>query len=148
MKSIFRILMVVITISTFCVNAYAQKDSKQRMTREQLAETQAKYIAREMAMDDATTENFIETFCQFQKEVWALGPRPKRDSSNRSDAEAEQAMKERFAHSQKILDLRKKYYMEYSKFLTQKQIEQVYKLEKEMMDRLYYRSQKRKAHQK
>ena len=99
-------------------------------------------------MDDATTEKFIETFCQFQKEVWALGPRPKRDSSNRSDAEAEQAMKERFAHSQKILDLRKKYYMEYSKFLTQKQIEQVYKLEKEMMDRLYYRSQKRKAHQK
>lgn len=80
--------------------------------------------------------------------VWALGPRPKRDSSNRSEAEAEQALEERFSHSQKILNLRKKYYIEYSKFLTPKQIEQVYKLEKEIMDRLYYRSQKRKNHQK
>ena len=143
MKSVFRILMVVITISTFCVNAYAQKDSRQRMTREQLAETQAKYIAREMAMDDATTEKFIGTFCQFQKEVWALGPRPQRDSSNRSDAEAEQAMKERFAHSQKILDLRKKYYMEYSKFLTPRQIEKVYELERQMMNRLASKRGKR-----
>ncbi len=40
------------------------------------------------------------------------------------------------------------FYIEYSKFLTPKQIEQVYKLEKEIMDRLYYRSQKRKNHQK
>ena len=101
-----------------------------------------------MAMDDVTAEKFIKTFCQFQKDVWALGPRPKRDSSNRSEAEAEQALEERFSHSQKILNLRKKYYIEYSKFLTPKQIEQVYKLEKEIMDRLYYRSQKRKNHQK
>ena len=132
MKSTFRILLFIMTI-TFCgVNAYAQKDNRQRMTREQLAET----------------EKFIKTFCQFQKDVWALGPRPKRDSSNRSEAEAEQALEERFSHSQKILNLRKKYYIEYSKFLTPKQIEQVYKLEKEIMDRLYYRSQKRKNHQK
>ena len=101
-----------------------------------------------MAMDNKTSLQFVETFCQFQKEVWALGPRPKRDSSNRSEAETEQALEERFAHSQKILNLRKKYYIEYSKFLTPKQIEQVYKLEKEIMDRLYYRSQKRKIHQK
>ena len=143
MKSTFRILLFIMTI-TFCgVNAYAQKDNRQRMTREQLAETQAKYITKEMAMDDVTAEKFIKTFCQFQKDVWALG-----DSSNRSEAEAEQALEERFSHSQKILNLRKKYYIEYSKFLTPKQIEQVYKLEKEIMDRLYYRSQKRKNHQK
>ena len=43
MKSTFRILLFIMTI-TFCgVNAYAQKDNRQRMTREQLAETQAKY---------------------------------------------------------------------------------------------------------
>lgn len=148
MKSAFRILLFIITI-TFCgVSAYAQKDNRQRMTREQLAKTQAKYITKEMAMDDSTAEKFVKTFCQFQKDIWALGPRPKRDSSNRSEAETEQVLEERFAHSQKILNLRKKYYIEYSKFLTPKQIEQVYKLEKEIMDRLYYRSQKRKTHQK
>ena len=141
MKSTFRILLFIMTI-TFCgVNAYAQKDNRQRMTREQLAETQAKYITKEMAMDDVTAEKFIKTFCQFQKEIWALGPRPKREKAHLSDKEAEQAMNERFAHSQKILDLRKKYYLKYSKFLTPTQIEKVYVLERRMMNRLFQRSQ-------
>ena len=144
MKSIFRILLFAMAMTTCSVSTYAQKDSRQRMTREQLAETQAKYIAREMALDDTTTEKFITTFCRFQQEIWALGPKPKREGPNRTDAETEQMLKERFARSQKILDLRKKYYVEYSEFLTQKQIERVYQLEKGMMNRLYHRSQKGK----
>lgn len=145
MKSIFRILLFAMAMTAFCASAYAQKDSRQRMTREQLAETQTKYIAQEMAMDGTTSEKFVETFCRFQKEIWALGPRPKREVSGRTDAETEQAIKERFAHSQKILDLRHKYYEEYSKFLSQQQIVRVYELEKKMMDRLYHRSQKAKT---
>ena len=77
MKSIFRILLFAMAMTAFCASAYAQKDSRQRMTREQLAETQAKYIAQEMAMDGTTSEKFVETFCRFQKEIWALGPRPR-----------------------------------------------------------------------
>ena len=145
MKSIFRILLLTVAMVTFCVNTYAQKADRQRMTREQLAETQAKYIAKEMALDDMTTKQFVETFCQFQKEIWALGPRPQKDSSIHTDEEAEQALKARFAHSQKILDLRQKYYGEYSKFLSQKQIRRVYELERKMMDRLYHRPQKGKS---
>lgn len=143
MKSIFRILLFAMAMTTFCANTYAQKNNKQRMTREQLAETQAKYIAQEMGMDDTTTEKFVATFCQFQKEIWELGPRPKRNVSGRTDAETEQAIKKRFAHSQKILNLRQKYYEEYSKFLSQQQIVRVYELEKKTMDRLYHRSQKK-----
>ena len=145
MKSIFRILLFAMAMTAFCASAYAQKDSRQRMTREQLAETQAKYIAQKMEMDGTTSEKFVETFCRFQKEIWALGPRPKREVSCRTDAETEQAIKERFAHSQKILNLRHKYYEEYSKFLSQQQIVRVYELEKKMMDRLYHRSQKAKT---
>lgn len=136
MKSLFRILLLTVTMATSCVSTYAQKGDRQRMTREQLAETQAKYIAKEMAMDDMTAKQFIETFCLFQEEIWALGPRPKREASTLTDAETEQALKDRFAHSQKILNLRQKYYEEYSKFLTQKQIKRVYELERQIMDRL------------
>jgi|ADurb_Cas_03_Slu_FD_contig_41_866690_length_2178_multi_5_in_0_out_0_2 hypothetical protein len=142
MKKFLRILLVAMALVTFCVGTYAQKENRKQMTREHLAEMQAKYIAKETGMDDATSKKFIVTFCQFQKEIWSLGPRPKKDSTDSSDAESEQAIKERFVHSQKILDLRKTYYVEYSKFLTQKQIANVYKLEREMMMRLYHRSQK------
>lgn len=123
MKNIIKVVVLIVAMMASNANLYAQKGEQQRITREQLAETQAQFIANEMAMDDETTRQFVETFCQFQKEIWALGPRPKREKSHLSDKEAEQAMNERFAHSQKILDLRKKYYLKYSKFLTPTQIE-------------------------
>lgn len=44
------------------------------MTREQLAETQAKYIVQEMAMNDTTAKKFVATFCQFQKRFGHLAP--------------------------------------------------------------------------
>ena len=145
MKPIFRTLIIAMAMIIFTLNTFAQNNSSQRMSREQLAETQAKYIAKEMKMDKATEEKFSTTFCQFQKEIWALGPRPQRRPINQTDTETEEALKERFEHSQKILDLRKKYYEEYSKFLTQKQIMRVYELERRMMDRLYHRTQKKRT---
>ena len=134
MKNITKVVVLALVMIVFHVNTYAQKSEQQRMTREQLAETQAQFIANEMAMDNKTSRQFVETFCQFQKEIWALGPRPKREKSHLSDKEAEQAMNERF-------DLRKKYYLKYSKFLTPTQIEKVYVLERRMMNRLFQRSQ-------
>lgn len=65
MKSFLRIILLTVTMATFCVSTYAQKSDRQRMTREQLAEFQAEYIAKELEMDDMTTQQFIKTFCQF-----------------------------------------------------------------------------------
>ncbi len=146
MKIIIKALVLAVAMITFNVSTYAQKSERQRMTREQLAKAQAHFIADEMEMNDTTAKQFVETFCQFQKEIWALGPRPQRDSSHLSDKEAEQAMNERFAHSQKILDLRKKYYLKYCKFLTPSQIERVYELERGMMNRLFNRSKNKGNH--
>lgn len=136
MKNILKLLFLAVSLAAFCGTVSAQSN-KQRLTREQLAEVQARHIAEEMAMDDATAERFTNTFCQFQREIWALGPRPKQPRRQMTDEETEQALKERFAHSQKILDLRKKYYAIYSEFLTQKQIRRIYQLEKQMMERLF-----------
>ena len=130
---------MVITIAMLftSINLSAQSNNQQRMSREQLAEKQARHIAHELALDDATTQKYVATYCAYQKEVWALGPRVKRHSSaNATEAEAEQANKARMEQSQKILDLREKYYKEYSKFLTQKQIERAYELEQQVMRRL------------
>ena len=132
-------MLLSVALTAFSGVASAQ-NSKQRLTREQLAEVQARHIAGEMAMDDTTSRRFIETFCQFQRDIWALGPRPKQPNDQMTDEETEQVLKARFAHSQKILDLRQKYYEIYSKFMTQGQIRQMYELERQMMDRLSKRS--------
>lgn len=44
--------------------------------------------------------------------------------------------------SEKILNIRQKYYKEYSKFLTQTQIERVYEQERKIMKRYAKRGQK------
>lgn len=141
MKNIIRLLLLVVSLTAFS-GAVSAQNRKQHLTRKQLAEVQAKHIAKEMAMDKATSQRFIKTFCQFQRDIWALGPRPKQSHSQMTDEETGQALKARFAHSRKILDLRQKYYAIYSEFLTQKQIQRVYELERQMMERLSKRSRR------
>ena len=132
MKAIIKTIMLAVIMAAFCgtVSAQAQQGKKQRISREQLAEVQARHIANQMAFDDATSQKFMNAYCDYQRELWALG----RKAMN--DADTEKAIKNRFAQSQKILDIREKYYERYSKFLTQKQIQRVYELERQMMKRL------------
>lgn len=140
MKQIIRMMLIAVMLVAVNGTVNAQNTKKQRMTREQLAEAQARRIAGNMAFDDAVSTKFIDTYTRCQKEIWAAAPRQnRRDRQNRqsmTEEQTEQAIKERFAKSQKILDIREKYYAEYSKFLTPKQIERVYQLEKQMMNRL------------
>lgn len=137
MKRIISMLIMAVMMTAFSSTTYAQDTNDRQQKREKLAETQAHHIARQLAFDDATTAKFIDTYCQCQKEIWALGPRAKRQRGTaKTDAETEKAIEERFERSQKLLDIREKYYKEYSKFLTPKQIQRVYAIEKRMMGRL------------
>ncbi len=138
MKKILSFALCAIMMAVCSTAAQAQNNTskKQRISREELAEKQAHHIAHELALDDATAQKYVATYKACQQEVWALGPRVKRHQANASEAEAEQANKARFEQSEKILKIREKYYKEYSKFLTQKQIERAYELEQQVMRRL------------
>lgn len=119
----------------------AQNNQRQRLTREELADKQARHIAQTMAFDEATTKQFVETYTACQKEIWALGPRMKgarkqANTQQQTEAEAKQDIALQFERSEKLLQIRQKYYAEYSKFLTQNQIKRVYVLERQMMKRL------------
>ena len=137
MKKILGILMMVVSMMAVSTNVCAQApNQKQRLSREQLAEKQAQYIAHDLGLDEKASSKFINTYTQCQKEVWALGPRPHHKKGEmKSDAQTEQEIKQRFEMSEKILDIRQKYYKKYSQFLTQQQIQRVYEIERQMMKR-------------
>lgn len=143
-KLVLRLIMVMcmMTVSSTIVTAQTskpaiQKTERQRMTREQLAETQARHIANQLALNDETSEKFTMEYCSYMKELWAIGPRAgKKQQGEMTDAQAEAKTKQDFERSQKILDLRTKYYKRYSNFLTQRQIQRVYEIEKQMRNRL------------
>ena len=136
MKRIVSILMVVVMMSVTTSVLAQTPNKKQRISREQLAEKQAQHIAHDLAFDEKTTVRFIETYTECQKEIWALGPRPYHKKGEvKTDAQTEQEIKHRFEMSEKILNIRQKYYKKYSQFLTQQQIQRVYEIEKNMMRR-------------
>ena len=145
MEKIIRTLLLAVMMTACCVITNAQDKGKQRISREQLAETQARHIAQQLAFDDETTAKFVDTYSRCQKEVWSLAPRKRvGKGASKNDRETEEAIEERFDRSQKLLDIRKKYYKEYSKFLTPKQIQRVYSIEKNMMKRLGKNANRRK----
>lgn len=145
--------MAIVMVATGAT-AFAQQGTRQqrpnrqqRISREQLAEMEAKHIAQKLAFSDAVTEKFVATYCNYQKEIWELGPRQRPNKQDASEQEHEERIKQRFAMSEKILNIRQKYYKEYSKFLTQAQIEKVYDQERKIMNRHSKRGQKRTTSQ-
>ena len=134
MKQLLQVVLIAIMVVASGATAMAQNSGSQRLSREELATKQAQYIAHELALDEPTTDKYVETYCQYQRDVWALG--------SRKGLNTEQ----RFERSQKILDLRKKYYHIYSGFLSEQQIDKAYKLEKKLMDRMGKGNEKRKNH--
>lgn len=160
------LMMVTVSMVTFAQNAEQKGNrnperrpgvQKERITPEQFAERQARSIASTLAFDDATTTRFVETFCNYRKELMELkgkdrkepkteaapqaqgekpeARKPRMEKKERTEAETKEMLEGRLDMNQKILDLRKKYYKEYSKFLSPKQIERVYDLEKKQADK-------------
>lgn len=129
MKQTIKLMMVLFIAICASAQGFAQ-NADRRMNREELAATQARHIAKQLTLNEATTRRFIDTYCACQQEIWTLAPGQQRS------ADAAAKIENRFDRSQKILDIRRKYYAEYSKFLTPEQIDKVYRIEKRMMNRL------------
>lgn len=141
MKQFKNLILLCMAAAAISISGNAQPQrnpkgghEKERPGREQMALIQAKRISDELAFDEATSAKFTEAYCEYQREIWALGPKDghKPDEEMSTEKDAEKALKARFERNEKILDIRKKYYEIYSKFLTQKQIQRVYQIEEKM----------------
>lgn len=145
MRNLIRIMLLMTAMFAFTCTASAQhRRGGERISREQLAEKQARHIAEKLALTSEASEKFIATYLKCQQEVWALGPRQGRlGKGTMTESQTDSVIQSRFEHSQKLLNIRKKYYAEYGKFLTAKQIERVYELERQMMKRLSQRAAQR-----
>ena len=140
MKTILKLVMLTIVALMCCKVVTAQEKTKERLTREQLAQTQAKTIAKKLLLNPDISKKFENLYVESQKEIWALGPRLAPNGTSAEQETNEEATKKelqkRFERKEKILEIRQKYYSEYSKILTQNQIKQMYKIERDIMENL------------
>ena len=66
-------------------NKRQQVPTEQQISREELTAKQAMHISGRLGLDEETAALFTEAYCNFQKEIWEIGPRPGR---LRPDADA------------------------------------------------------------
>ena len=59
MKRIISYMLMLVAFVAFSTPTFAQNNTKQRKTREQMVEAQAQHIAKTMAFDDATSTRLL-----------------------------------------------------------------------------------------
>ena len=142
----FFVLLVACFMGTQVMSAQhhenGKRPSRKRMTIEQMTNMQANKIIGDLGLDDKTAAKFKDVYARYMKEMNDLrkegmdfrmrGRIQKGDTLAKmkmqmpTDAEVDKMMRDRFKQSRKMLDIREKYYDEFRKFLSPKQVEKVY----------------------
>lgn len=71
MNRLFKVLFITLAVLMLNPTLKAQ-NNRQNISREKLAETQARHIASELAFNADITARFMKTYCNCQKEIWEL----------------------------------------------------------------------------
>ena len=138
----FFVLVAAFVMGTQVMNAQRHEQGKRpqghrRMTIEQMTEMQANKIIGELGLDDKTAAKFTDVYKKYMMELNDLRKKnmPKKPDvkpedgkapAMPTDAEVDKMMRNRFKQSRETLDIREKYYDEFRKFLSPKQVQKIY----------------------
>lgn len=162
-----KFLMVLVAIfmgsqvALFAQEKKGARPERKHFSKEQVQEMQCNQIVKGLALDDVTAAKFTTVYKKYLEEMRAThSMNARRSADNKAttdkqapkpvptDAEVEKAIKGRFAQSRKILDIREKYYDEFRKFLSPKQIQKMYNMEKHNGDKFHKEMNKRQGMKK
>jgi hypothetical protein len=155
MKKYFCMMVAVLLISgSLTMNAQqVQSDNVRKpLTEEQMIEKRTDRMAQMLMLDDATAAKFAPVYSQYLKEKMDCRKMKAKHSANggnamntKTDAEVDEMIQDNFAQSQKMLDIREKYYAKLHKILTPKQIMRIYQVEKSDVGKMKKEIQRRKG---
>lgn len=144
MKTRFTALLVgaLLTASSLCAQAQPKANDKTpdkpRWTAEELMQRKAEHMASTLMLDEKSEAKFVMLYAQYLKELKECreryreeAPRPEREKLREpreplTDAEIEKRIENRFNRQRQMLDIREKYYKDFKKMLTPKQLLKVF----------------------
>ena len=163
-KFIYVIMAVLLMGSQMTLSAQNtdNKQKKQRPTPEQMVQMQTKQIVNTLMLDDATAAKFTPVYEKYLKELrecrmmthkartektkaQGTDANAKKERPSMTDDEIATMLRNQFTQSRKMLDIREKYYNEFSKILSQKQIMKIYQQEKSNMNKFRKEFDRRKG---
>lgn len=146
MKTRFMIMAVAMLLSGTSFTLSAQNQKQHHPAKKNYRAMQCEQIVRTLMLDDATAARFTPVYEQYMTEMRATRNHPSAKKAVKptpgetakpavkripTDSEVEQSIKNQFAQSRKMLDVREKYYTEFRKILSPKQIQRIYQIEKQ-----------------
>lgn len=135
----------------FCVPAFAEQNDNPKGNK---TENRAAQLSTELGLSGANATKFNTVYAKFTAEVRAAQKqyaklRPYKGKDGKMVQLTEQQIKQnldnQFALSQSLLNIRKKYYREFSKFMQPSQIERLFALERDDASRMHNIASKPKA---
>lgn len=165
MKFVCVMLVALLTGAQMSLSAQNKdsKEKKQRPTQEQMMKMQVDQTVKMLMLDDAAAAKFTPVYEEYLKELRECrmmnrAPRAEKPQATAettgkekaskpamTDAEIATMLKNQFAQSHKMLDIREKYYNEFSKILSQKQIMKIYQQEKSNANNFRQEFERRKG---
>ncbi len=119
-------------------------------------EKQCEAVAEALSLEGDTRERFLKTYMRYQQEMRQIareqfGPRPHHGGAlqarnTMSEEQIEAMLRKRFAASRAILDVREKYFDAFLQFMTPRQIQRMYALEKRGAERIHVEHARRRPH--
>ena len=149
MKQIFKTFMIVAALTATTSSIYAQDNNRNyrqdRPSPEQMIEQQANSIANQLGLNAKTSKKFLSVYKSQHNDMMQLMPRgggmPPKGERQQGDRtqQRQRPQGERpsgrpqmsEANQKKMASLKEKYDKKYSKFLSQSQIEQMYKIQEQ-----------------
>jgi hypothetical protein len=109
----------------------AEKPCKVKLTPEQRMEAQAQRMGKQLMLDDAKLAQFTSLYKEYLTALKECRPAAKENKvkpCERTDAQIQQDIEQRFEVRQKVLDTQKKYYASFKKILNARQLEKVFSM--------------------
>lgn len=146
--------LTCVTPTTLMAQHKADKSNaeKVRLTPEQRMERQTVNMAHELMLNDAVSQKFCTLYQKYLTELHTCQDVFRKDdtlqmskgmSGQLTDAQIEKKLEARFVHARRILDIREKYYHEFKKILTPRQIQRMYRAEKSLQRKVHKEMERR-----
>lgn len=135
MKRIF-VLFLMLSVTAF-VNAQPGRFRPEMISDDELIQMQTKDLAMWLNLKGSTEEKFIKEYSAFRKEISEVARTAGAPQKAESEEEIEKVLLNNFSVSEKILEIREKYYHIFRKFMKPSEIRLMYHLENESGKRMH-----------
>lgn len=127
---------MVLCVFPFLSNAQPGGFAPEKLSDDELIGMQVRDIVSWLKLNDETKDRFIKEYTSFRKEIDAVARGAAAPVAAESEADIDKALQKNFEVSEKILDIRKKYYSRFKAFMQPSQIRDMYRIENESGKRM------------